>query len=112
MKKMELPGILRALLRFGVYCGRRFIGDQCLRIATQLSYASLLAIVPILAICLGLLSAFPAFEHLRMDAQVFLFENLGISSASEAAACAAQRELAAAWATAPGTLEAAGAAAV
>jgi len=76
MKSIELPGILRALLRFAVYCGRRFMGDQCLRIATQLSYASLLAIVPILAICLGLLSAFPAFEHLRMDAQVFLFENL------------------------------------
>jgi membrane protein len=76
MKNMELPGILRALPRFGIYCGRRFMGDQCLRIATQLSYASLLAIVPILAICLGLLSAFPAFEHLRMDAQTFLFENL------------------------------------
>jgi membrane protein len=52
------------------------MGDQCLRSATQLSYASLLAIVPILAICVGLLSAFPGFERLRLEAQVFLFQNL------------------------------------
>ena len=76
MKNPDLPGFLRNLLRFAAYCGHRFMGDQCLRSATQLSYASLLAIVPMLAICFGLLSAFPAFEGLRVDAQLFLFENL------------------------------------
>ncbi len=52
------------------------MADQCLRTATQLSYASLLAIVPALAICLGLLSALPGFESLRLKAQVLLFDNL------------------------------------
>lgn len=76
MKKPEFLGFLRNLAPFAAYCGRRFMADQCLRTATQLSYASLLAIVPILAICFGLLSAFPAFERLRVDAQLLLFENL------------------------------------
>ncbi|MEQ8356447.1 MAG: YihY family inner membrane protein [Kiloniellaceae bacterium] len=76
MKKPDLPGFLRNLKRFVVYCWHRFQGDQCLKVATQLSYASLLAIVPILAICLGLLSAVPAFDDLRVDAQMMLFENL------------------------------------
>ncbi|GAB4393811.1 MAG: hypothetical protein Tsb0032_14610 [Kiloniellaceae bacterium] len=76
MKTPDFTGFLRNLGRFAVYCGQRFMGDQCLRQATQLSYASLLAIVPILAICFGLLSAFPAFADLRAQAQLFLLENL------------------------------------
>jgi len=76
MKTPDLPGVLRTILPFAAYCGRRFRSDGCLRTATQLSYASLLAIVPILAIFLGLMSAFPAFERLRVQAQVYLFQNL------------------------------------
>ena len=76
MQNPDLAGFARNLMRFAAYCARRFRDDQCLRIATQLSYASLLAIVPILAIGLGLLSAIPAFEHLRVDAQMLLFKNL------------------------------------
>lgn len=76
MKRPDLLGFARNLMRFAAYCGRRFMDDQCLRRATQLSYASLLALVPILAICVGLLSAFPAFEQLRLDAQMLLYDNL------------------------------------
>jgi membrane protein len=76
MKRPDLPGVLRNIAHFAAYCGRRFLADQCLRTATQLSYTSLLSLIPLLAICFGLLSAFPAFERLRIDAQVFLFENL------------------------------------
>ena len=76
MKRPDLLGILRNIGPFAAYCGRRFLADQCLRMATQLSYASLLAIVPLLAICFGLLSAFPAFERLRLQAQILLFQNL------------------------------------
>jgi membrane protein len=83
MKQPDLPGNLRNLLPFAAYCGRRFMADRCLRTATQLSYASLLAIVPILAIFISLLSAFPAFERLRVDAQVYLFENLVPSAGLE-----------------------------
>src|SRR3546814_18239238 len=53
-----------------------FMADGCLRRATGLSYASLLAIVPVLAICFRLLASFPAFERLRFEAQVYLFHNL------------------------------------
>ncbi len=76
MKTPDLSGFMRNLLRFAAYCGQRFAQDQCLRTATQLSYASLLALVPVLAIGFGLLSAFPGFENLRQSAQLFLFENL------------------------------------
>lgn len=76
MRTPDLSGFMRNLLRFAAYCGQRFAQDRCLRIATQLSYASLLALVPVLAIGFGLLSAFPGFENLRQSAQLFLFENL------------------------------------
>jgi membrane protein len=76
MKTPDLPGFIRSLARFALYCGQRFQGDKCLKVATQLSYASLLAVVPILAICLGLLSAVPAFEPLRIEAQMLLYDNL------------------------------------
>src|SRR3546814_13581149 len=76
MKRPDFSAALRNLLPFAVYCGRRFMADGCLRTATQLSYASLLAIVPVMAICFGLLAAFPAFARLRVEAQVYLFDNL------------------------------------
>jgi len=58
------------------YCAKRFGTDNCPRIAASLSYSSLLAIVPMLALGLGLLSAFPAFERISEDLQALLFENL------------------------------------
>src|SRR3546814_10765585 len=44
MKRPDFSAALRNLVPFAVYCGRRFMADGCLRTATQLSYASLLAI--------------------------------------------------------------------
>lgn len=76
MKRPDLPGSLLSLAPFALYCARRFLADGCPGRATALSYASLLAIVPILAIGLGLLTAFPAFEQLRLEFQVYLFRNL------------------------------------
>lgn len=83
MKISEVPGLLRDLGRFAYYCMKRFTRDRCLRVATQLSYASLLAIVPFLAIGLGLISAFPGFEHLRQDAQDFIIDNLVPNAGAE-----------------------------
>lgn len=76
MKRPDIAGGLRNLIPFAAYCGQRFLRDGCLRTATQLSYASLLAIIPVLAICMGLLAAFPAFEQLRFKVQLYLFQNL------------------------------------
>ncbi len=62
--------------RFFAYAIKRFWGDRGPQVAAALSYSSLLALVPVLAIGVGLLSAFPAFEELRVSLQQMLFENL------------------------------------
>ena len=46
--------------RFFAYAIKRFWGDRGPQVAAALSYSSLLALVPVLAIGVGLLSAFPA----------------------------------------------------
>lgn len=52
---------------------RRFSEDGCLEAAASLSFTSLLALTPILAIAFAILSAFPAFEGMadRIEALVF-----------------------------------------
>ncbi len=60
--------------RFTLYFLRRFVRDGCPRIAAALSYSSLLALVPLFAISFAVLSAFDAFETVRVDLQSQLFE--------------------------------------
>ena len=55
----------RAVARFLVFAGRRFAGDDGPRLAAGLSYASLLALVPLLVIALATVSAFPAFQDVE-----------------------------------------------
>lgn len=50
---------------FMVYVGRRFWSDNGPESAAGLSYSSLLAMVPLLAITLGMISAFPAFSDVE-----------------------------------------------
>lgn len=57
------------------YIASRFSSDKCLRIAASLSYTSLLALVPMLAISLSILSAFPVFNEARDGIQALIFEN-------------------------------------
>jgi len=75
-KLQRIPRDFMAALGFVGYCAKRFGADNCPRIAASLSYSSLLAIVPMLALGLGLLSAFPAFKRISEDLQALLFENL------------------------------------
>ena len=74
---------VRQLIRFVGYTGRRFGQDSCARQAAGLGYISLLSIVPLLAVGLGLLSAFPAFDDIRFDLQVMIFQNFLPASGSE-----------------------------
>lgn len=70
-----LPPRVRAAVRvfardlrpigFLAYIWQRFEHDDGLRLAAGLSYASLLALVPLLAIVIGVVSAFPAFEGVQ-----------------------------------------------
>ncbi len=67
---------LKAAFYFLVYVVRRYWRDEALDLASSLAYTSLLSMVPLLAIGLGILAAFPGFETLRHDLLETLFHNL------------------------------------
>ena len=73
-REMDFKAAAVHLWRFFAYSTRRFWRDECPQVAAALSYSSLLSVVPLLAIFLGLLSAFPAFEELRITVQEFIFD--------------------------------------
>ncbi len=58
--------------RFFCFVLDRYLGDQCLATAGALSYTALLAIVPLFALFLSILSAFPFFAKLRDQAEADL----------------------------------------
>ena len=64
------------LVVFLAYVVRRYWRDEALILAASLAYASLLSMVPLLAIGLGLLAAFPGFESLRNELLGTLFRDL------------------------------------
>jgi membrane protein len=53
------------LAAFSAHVAKRFVNDDGLRMASGLSYAALLALVPLLAIALSILTAFPVFESVE-----------------------------------------------
>ena len=65
----RIGGWIRVLARFVAYCVRRFTADDGLRAAAALSYSTLLALVPLIAIVLAVLSAVDAFEGLGAELQ-------------------------------------------
>ncbi|HVM84440.1 MAG TPA: YihY family inner membrane protein [Candidatus Binatia bacterium] len=69
----------KATPSFLKYLLARFQADGCLQVAGSLSYTSLLAIVPLLAIGLAMFAAFPFFSGLRQDLLKALFDNLAPS---------------------------------
>ncbi|WP_374652867.1 YihY family inner membrane protein [Dongia sp.] len=71
-----------ATLSFFPYVWRRFQADGCTGVAAGLSYTSLLAVVPLLAIGLAMFAAFPAFADLRDDLIIVLAQNLAPDLAS------------------------------
>ncbi len=68
---------LIALLR--LVC-ERFGQDRCMQIASSLTFTTLLAIVPVVAIVLTVVSAFPVFTSLIAQVQQFVVANLVPSS--------------------------------
>ncbi|MFC4352957.1 YihY family inner membrane protein [Fodinicurvata halophila] len=75
---------LRQLYLFTRYLFRRYDQDRCLQMAAGLSYSSLLALVPLLAIALGLLAAFPAFDEARESLREMLFQAIPPDQAARA----------------------------
>ncbi|MBQ2810728.1 MAG: YihY family inner membrane protein [Alphaproteobacteria bacterium] len=72
-KLLEYFEITRKFLYFLV---NRAQNDTVLRVASSLSYTSLIALVPLLAIALAIFSAFPVFSEVRQQAQDFIVNNV------------------------------------
>lgn len=53
----------------------RFIADRCLRVAGELSYTTLLALVPLTAVGFAMLTLFPVFETWMKAVQEFIYGN-------------------------------------
>ena len=57
------------------YTIRRFVADGCLTGAGALSYTTLVALVPVMAIALAVLSAFPVFAEMRDQLLAAVFQS-------------------------------------
>lgn len=68
---------------FLVFTTKRAQNDTILRVASSLSYTSLLAIVPLLVIMLSVFSFFPVFENLKEPIQSFLAQTLAPTAEAE-----------------------------
>jgi len=55
--------------------GVRFRQDRCFRVASALSFTTLLALVPLVTVIFSMLSLFPVFEYWSGSLEAFLFEN-------------------------------------
>ena len=64
------------LKNFVVFLRSRIQTDNILRVASSLSYTSLIALVPFIAIGLAIFSAFPVFSDMRAQLQETLIHNL------------------------------------
>ncbi len=70
---------------FALYAGRRFVADGCFAASGALSYTTLVSLVPVAAIALGSLSAFPIFAGAREQILALAFENFVPSVGEQAA---------------------------
>lgn len=61
--------------RFIVFVFRHFIEDDCTYRASALTFTTLLAIVPLMAVSFAILSTFPVFQQLADPLQNFIFAN-------------------------------------
>lgn len=71
-------------LGFVAFAWRRYSDDRCLSTAGALSYTSLLAIVPLLAVFLSILRVFPFFAEMQADVEQQITDAL-LPTQSEAA---------------------------
>lgn len=60
---------------FILFVFNNFMQDYCTYFASALAFTSLLAIVPLMAVSLAVLSSFPVFQEMSGPIQDFIFEN-------------------------------------
>ena len=70
---LQLIGI--RLKRLARHVWQHFQEDRCFEEAASLSYTSLLAMVPLLAVIFGVISIFPVFSQFSGKLQSFIFSN-------------------------------------
>jgi membrane protein len=63
------------LVSFARFVLRRFLDDRCLQSAGALALTTLFALVPLVTVVFGILSAFPVFAQWRQDITGFVFRN-------------------------------------
>lgn len=68
---------------FVVYVARRFVDNGLTEVAASLTFTTLLALVPLMAIGFAVLAAFPAFGGMEARLEAFIFENF-VPHASDA----------------------------
>ena len=64
-----------AFWRFFTYVIDRFMHDGCQQRAASLTFTSLLAMVPLLAVSFAIFAAFPAYSRIKGEVQGYIFEN-------------------------------------
>lgn len=76
MSKEQIRQGLTNIQNFIRFLIKRTKNDTILRVASSLSYTSLIALVPVLAIALAVFSAFPVFADVRQQIQDMFIQNL------------------------------------
>lgn len=79
----DLTEQLQRFKRLALHVWRHFKEDRCFEEAASLGYASLLALVPLLAVVFGVASAFPVFVRWTGELQSFIFSNFVPASGSQ-----------------------------
>jgi len=70
-----MPVQLSLVSRFAGDVVKRFVDDRCMRVASSLSFTTLLALVPLTAVTLAVLSLFPVFSTWMGVIQEFIYSN-------------------------------------
>lgn len=70
-----MPAQFSVLWRFTRNVAKRFVDDRCVRVASSLSFTTLLALVPLTAVTLAVLSLFPVFSTWMGVIQEFIYSN-------------------------------------
>lgn len=75
IKRQKWLDLKKFVFLFGKKLYLHLRDTTVLRVSAALSYTTLLAVVPLIAIALAIFAAFPMFEHVRMQVQDFLIQN-------------------------------------
>ncbi len=74
---------LRLLILFFPATWRHFWRKNCFVQASALTFTSLLALVPIMVVCVAILSFLPSFHSMNQHVQAFIFDNFVPDTGSE-----------------------------